>query len=247
MKVFFLGTNGWYDSPMGNTLCILIETKKECIVLDAGSGFYKLDKYIKGDKKTYLFLSHFHLDHIIGLHALAKFRFKKGLKIFGPPGIKANLNSIIAQPYSVPIKDLKMHVEVKELRQKVRFPFDFKFYPLRHSSVCYGYRFLLENKIVSFATDTGICDNLYSLANNADVLFLESSYKVGQDDPSWPHLNPKTAASFAKECGVKNLVLVHFDASIYTNIKQRNLALKVARLIFPRTFIYADNKSIELI
>ena len=44
MKVLFLGTNGWYDTKTGNTTCILIETKKEYIILDAGNGFYKIDR-----------------------------------------------------------------------------------------------------------------------------------------------------------------------------------------------------------
>ncbi|NTW75140.1 MAG: ribonuclease Z, partial [Chlorobiaceae bacterium] len=45
MKVVFLGTNGWYDTPVGNTICILIETGSSIILLDAGSGLYKADRY----------------------------------------------------------------------------------------------------------------------------------------------------------------------------------------------------------
>ncbi len=41
--VIFLGTNGWYDTNIGNTICILVETKKEYLILDAGNGFYKID------------------------------------------------------------------------------------------------------------------------------------------------------------------------------------------------------------
>ena len=61
VKVIFLGTNGWYNSPTGDTTCILIETKDSYIILDAGSGIAKLDEYIKQPKKAYLFLSHFHI------------------------------------------------------------------------------------------------------------------------------------------------------------------------------------------
>ena len=38
MKIIFLGTIGWYDTETGNTVCTLIETKREFIILDAGSG-----------------------------------------------------------------------------------------------------------------------------------------------------------------------------------------------------------------
>jgi len=49
MQVIFLGTNGWYDSPTGNTICTLINSDKYHIILDAGNGLYKADRYIKDD------------------------------------------------------------------------------------------------------------------------------------------------------------------------------------------------------
>ena len=69
MKIYFLGTMGWFDTKLGNTLCVLVDTGKEYIIFDAGTGFSKIDNYIKDKRPIYLFLSHFHLDHIIGLHA----------------------------------------------------------------------------------------------------------------------------------------------------------------------------------
>ena len=75
MKIYFLGTMGWFDTKLGNTLCVLVDTGKEYIIFDAGTGFSKIDNYIKDKRPIYLFLSHFHLDHIIGLHALNKFSF----------------------------------------------------------------------------------------------------------------------------------------------------------------------------
>ena len=50
MKATFLGTNGWYDTTTGNTVCILIETEKYDMVLDAGNGIHKLDSYVSGRK-----------------------------------------------------------------------------------------------------------------------------------------------------------------------------------------------------
>ena len=88
MKIIFLGTNGWYDTKTGNTICTLIDAKDYFIVLDAGNGFHKLDRYFNKEKPIYLFLSHFHLDHIIGLHILDKFVFKQGISIYGQKGTK---------------------------------------------------------------------------------------------------------------------------------------------------------------
>jgi hypothetical protein len=50
VKIIFLGTNGWYDSETGNSICTLIDTQDHYIILDAGNGIYKADRYIKKDK-----------------------------------------------------------------------------------------------------------------------------------------------------------------------------------------------------
>lgn len=73
---------------MGNTASLLIETKKFNLIIDTGYGIGKLDQYIDYRKTTHLFISHLHLDHIVGLHTLAKFKFKKPLKIFVLKGMK---------------------------------------------------------------------------------------------------------------------------------------------------------------
>jgi len=44
--------------------------------------FTKRTNILKKDLPVYLFLSHFHIDHIEGLHTLAKFKFKS-LEIIG--------------------------------------------------------------------------------------------------------------------------------------------------------------------
>src|SRR5665647_2746884 len=117
MDVIFLGTNGWYDSCTGNTICTLINSSKYHIILDAGNGISKAGCYIQDDLPVYLFLSHFHLDHIEGLHILNKFRFSQGLKIYGQKGTKAILNTIINEPFTVPLGKLPYPVEVGELSE----------------------------------------------------------------------------------------------------------------------------------
>ena len=59
MEIIFLGTNGWFDTDTGNTVSALIKTKTCNIILDAGFGMAKADRYINKKKPTYIFLSHF--------------------------------------------------------------------------------------------------------------------------------------------------------------------------------------------
>ncbi|MBN1914096.1 MAG: MBL fold metallo-hydrolase [Candidatus Omnitrophica bacterium] len=246
MRIIFLGTNGWYDTDTGNTVCVLVESKKEYIILDAGYGIYKVDKYIKADKPVYLFLSHFHLDHIIGLHALNKFVFSQGIDIYGPPGLKKWLKTIINPPYSLPFNKLKIKVRLYELRKGSFLPLKMRSLKLKHPSECYGYRFNIEDKILSYCTDTGICRNLFELARGADLFITECSYKPGQSNNKWPHLNPEEAGYVAKKAAVKSMALMHFDAENYPTIKERLFAQAKARKVFPGSYAAKDNMVKEL-
>lgn len=246
MRVFFLGTNGWYDSETGNTICVIIETESAYIIFDAGGGFYKIDRYIKRDKPVYLFLSHYHLDHVIGLHALNKFNFKQGLDVYGPPGLKELFKKIINVPYSMPISRLNMRIRLHEIDRKIRLPSGVEYKPLKHSSTCFGYRISSEGKIAAYCADTGACRNLAFLAKGADLFITECSYKSGQDNKDWPHLNPESAAKAAVEAGAKKMALIHFDAGLYLNLKDREEAGKASRKIFKNTLISYDNMKIDL-
>lgn len=246
MKIYFLGTNGWYDTETGNTVCVLIETKKEYVIFDAGSGFYKIDRYIKQDKPVFLFLSHYHLDHVIGFHTLVKFKFKQGIDIFGPPGLKLFFRNVIKTPYSVPISRLSMRIGLHEIKSAKLLPLWIEYRALRHASICYGYRVILEGKTIVYCTDTGVCRNFSLLAKGADFLIAECSLKKKQENSKWPHLNSEQSAKIAYTAKCKKLALIHFDAGIYLNRAGREEAGKTARKIFRNTIVANDGLSIDL-
>ena len=246
MKLIFLGTSGWYDTKLANTLSVLLDTAKAYVVFDAGGGFYKLDRYIKENKPIIVLLSHFHLDHIIGLHALAKFNFIQGINVFGPKGIKRLFDTIINYPYSKPVNTLKTKLVVNEFSNNLKLPVDIKYKKLRHVGVCYGYRVSADDKSIVFCTDTGVCANLGLLAKGADILITESSLPPGKIDNHWPHLNPQQAALVAKQAKVTKLFLTHFDAGVYLTNNDRMMAQKSARKIFADTWAAKDGLSIRI-
>lgn len=249
MKVVFLGTNGWYDTETGNTVCTLIETKDYFIILDAGNGIYKIDRYIKNtsNKPIKLFISHFHIDHISGLHILNKFRFNQRMHIYGQEGTKDTLNGIINNPYTIPFLRLPFKVDFDDLSEGTHnLPFSVECRFLHHSSPCMGYRFEFDGKIITYCTDTGMCDNAIKLAKNADLLISECSFKSGQSNAQWPHLNPEESAQIAKDANAKKLVLTHFDANIYKTLQNREQAQEEAKKIFNNTLSAFDDIEIEI-
>lgn len=65
----------------------------------------------------------------------------------------------------------------------------------------------------AFVMDTRLCDNVYELADQADMLVIESTYlardtKLAGDHG---HLTAQQAARVAQDCKVRKLVLTHFS------------------------------------
>lgn len=247
MKIIFLGTNGWFDTATGNTVSILVGTKTCNIILDAGFGIAKADRYLDYSKPTYILLSHLHLDHIVGLHALAKFKFKQPLIIYVPQGNVQQLKAFIDQPFTVPFSHFLFETRVYAAKAKMRLSgLAVRSLSLKHSSTCMGYRLEQGRKILSYCTDTGICDNLLKLARNANLLITECALRKGQDDQGWPHLDPEHAALLAKEANVSKLVMTHFDADNYRTIKQRKQAQQHAQKIFKASYAAFDGMKIRV-
>jgi len=247
MKIVFLGTNGWYDSPTGNSISILIETGAHNILLDAGNGLFKADRYLNKDKPASLFISHTHLDHIIGLHLLNKFEFMHGLKIYGQPGIEAALQSIFRAPYSLPFASLPFPVNIIEFDGMLEYPaFSVQTLAMHHSVPTFGFRFIIENKIITYCPDTGYCDNAVELAKEADLLITECAFRSGEESEFWPHLNPESAARIAFEANARHLALIHFDAFRYPTIDSRQHAEAKAKIIFSNTIATRDEMVFEL-
>lgn len=249
MKVVFLGTNGWYDTKTGNTISVLIETSFCHVILDAGYGLAKLDKYVRMEEKpVVLLLSHYHLDHTAGLHALNKFNFSRGLTIGIPAGTRHYLDTLAGEPYTAPLNSLPYPVKILELPTEERrfLPLRVEAKALRHVTQCLGYRIEADGKTIAYVPDTGLCPNAVELARKVDLLLAECAYAGNLTSEEWPHLNPLTAAQIAGEGEAKKLVLLHFDALQYPHLSHRKEAARLARTIFPHTTYARDGLKISV-
>lgn len=248
MKVIFLGTNGWYDTETGNTICTLIRTGDRDIILDAGSGFHKIERHVpEGDEKpAILLLSHFHLDHIYGLHVLVRMRFPRGLTIFGPAGTRRVIDTVVNSPFTVSLDRLPFATGVYELPEESgRLPFPVAVRPLLHSDLTLGFRMEIGGRVIAYCPDTGYCANAVELARSADLLIAECAYKSGEALENWPHLNPETAARIAVEAGAKRLVLTHFAAANYATLAERRVSEEAARKVFADTLAAVDDLVVD--
>lgn len=65
----------------------------------------------------------------------------------------------------------------------------------------------------AFVMDTRLCENVFMLADGADLLVIESTFLDTQGDlaAEYGHLTAGQAGRVAAECGVRRLVLTHFS------------------------------------
>ena len=243
MDIKFLGTNGWYATSSGNTVCSVIFAKDRLIVLDAGDGFYKVAAEAEktGIKKIDVFLSHIHLDHVIGLHALPMLKKGTEVDIFVDYSYLARLKALLDHPYTANLEQLHAKVRIIPIsvgQSPLPYVADVKH--LEHADPCLGYRFNIEGKTIAYCTDSGPHRNIEVLAHDADLLITECGLMPGgKSNPEWPHMSPEDAARAAKAAGVKKLVLTHFRVD-YTDQQKRKKAEASARTIFGNTIAAHD-------
>ena len=241
----------WYQwlvrYSAGNTVSVLVQTREYDIIFDAGNGIAKADRFISQEKPVFLFLSHFHIDHIVGLHTLVKFRLKQGLKIYTLPGGAALLRTFVGEPFTVPLEKLPYPAHAIELEEGIhKLPFTVECRPLVHPAPCYGYRVEIDGKVIAFCTDTGVCDNAVALARNADLLITECALKPGETSVEWPHLNPEDAIGIAKRANAKRLALMHFGAEVYKTVEERKAVEEEFKKICPGLIAAMDGMTIEI-
>ncbi len=85
--------------------------------------------------------------------------------------------------------------------------------------------------------DTGEIETLAQYAQNADTLVIEATYlEVDTEMASkFSHITARSAASLAKQAGVRQLILTH----ISRRYREKDI-LKEARAVFPNTFLARD-------
>lgn len=88
MEIFPLGTNGFFPSFGRQTMCFAVPFGNTLILLDAGTGLFRLvepegKKLLENASRVHIFLSHDHLDHTFGFYGAWKLLKDKKVTVFG--------------------------------------------------------------------------------------------------------------------------------------------------------------------
>lgn len=85
--LWVLGSAGWMPKAGQETSCFLLETQGQLIMLDAGTGVANLElvpEVLERHDRLSVLLSHYHVDHLVGLMYLKRFAADKRVDVYGP-------------------------------------------------------------------------------------------------------------------------------------------------------------------
>ena len=85
--LWVLGSAGWMPRAGQETSCFLLEAQGQLVMLDAGTGVSNLGlaaEALKRHDRLTVLLSHYHLDHLVGLMYLKRFVADKRVDVYGP-------------------------------------------------------------------------------------------------------------------------------------------------------------------
>lgn len=216
----------------GNTSCIEIACGERTLVFDAGSGLRVLGNRMIRDNKIAdidLFISHCHIDHLIGLPFFMP-AFEKGSRVrlwagnvAAAGGLQATVRKMMSYPlFPIEIEMAQGMIEFTDFNPgQVLLPREgivVRTAALNHPGGAIGYRVEYAGQAVAYVTDTELSDNAFNpamlaLASNAALLIIDSTYTDSElrDHVGWGHSSWQQTIRFADAARVKTLCLFHHD------------------------------------
>jgi ribonuclease BN (tRNA processing enzyme) len=245
MKLLLLGTAGYHPSERRQTACLMLPELG--IVLDAGTGFFRVRQHLATPTLD-IFLSHTHLDHVVGLTFLLSTKWEKSLDRISVHGAAEKLAAIREHLLNEHLFPAPLPCQWQPLNSGVTTLGDIRIthFPLIHPGGSIGYRLDWPSRSLAYVTDTtASTDADYVKAiEGVDLLIHECNFRDGQEE--WAtktgHSSTTQVALVAARANVKRLVLIHFD-SLDESDDPINLA--AARRVFPATDLGEDGMAIE--
>lgn len=217
MELTVVGCAGSFPRADSAASCYLLEAEGFRLVIDLGNGALgALQRYAKLDEIDAVCLSHLHGDHCVdlGAYGVARHYGPDGplpaLPVYGPRGTEERLRPVFGS-VAGELAERFTFLDLDAGRFEIG-PFSVTTARMNHPVETFGFRVEHDGWAVAYSADTGESAELVGLADEADLLLCEASYRDVPGNPVGVHLSGRQAGVHAVKAGAAELVLTHLVA-----------------------------------
>lgn len=242
-QVTILGTRGsipvsgsGYSIYGGATSCVLLEAAGEAVLFDAGSGLMNLPQRVRKEyARIHIFLSHFHLDHLMGI-PMSSLMYDPSAEVifYAENGEKISdvFRQMMAEPlWPVGPDSFRAKLDFRSIGEKpiilngrqpadgAGTPLTITATPVTHPGGALAYRADWGTHSVVYATDCdpdeGTGRSLERFAADADLFILDAQYTDEEYDQcrGFGHPSMRTSAQIIAASGAGQGLLFHHSPS----------------------------------
>jgi ribonuclease Z len=245
MKLVLLGTTGYHPNERRHTPCMMLP--ESGVVLDAGTAMFRVRDYLVTPSLD-IFLTHSHLDHVIGLSFLFDILHERQVDRVTVHGAAEKIAAVQQHLFAPDLFPARVPAEFRTLAERVTLPDGgvLSHFPLEHPGGTLGFRLDWPDRSMAYVTDTVAAPgaDYIEKIRGVDVLLHECYFT--DEHAEWAETTGHSCATpvvqLARAAGVGRLVLVHInpladDDGLYELEKMRS--------VFPATEIGTDKMVVE--
>ena len=217
----------------GSTSCYLVRAGRQSVLLDAGSGLLKAP--LSFPEPPAILLSHWHLDHLLGLGMYGRLSMRgEATRLYAPAtsdeAALGRLNALYRPPYwPLKLTQYGGSLDVRVMPETLSLgALSIEATEGNHPGGCLVFRLRHHGKTIVYATDfeheDGASARLAAFAQGADLILYDGQYCAKDYDAhrGFGHSTPEAGLRLMEASGARRLLLVHHDpTSTDETLRQR--------------------------
>ena len=212
-----LGAGGWFPAHSRHTASALLRDGESAILIDAGTGIARLveqPQLLQDITRLDIVLTHFHLDHIVGVAYLPAIGVCDQTTVWGPGRLlyDAPTRSVLERVSHEPLHPVPLEQQDIEVRDLPADEIELSGVRValrrqdRHSAPSLGLRF---DDAFAWITDTAYDEDSGRFAAGCAMLAHEAWFTSAAPRNPDIHSSAAQAAQVALEAGISRLLLMH--------------------------------------